>query len=68
MNQDSYAFSQGTGQRRNLTPFPAQTPPAMAYVPFQENFDMYEPEEGLCRGTIFPVLDKPFTGKRGVLE
>ncbi|MBQ8028984.1 MAG: spore coat associated protein CotJA [Clostridia bacterium] len=32
----------------------------MAYVPFQESNDVYSCEKALVRGTIFPVLDKPF--------
>ena len=32
---------------------------AMAYVPWQNLNTVYEPEGGLCRGTIFPELDKP---------
>lgn len=39
--------------------------PAMAYVPTQEWRDVYCPEEGLSRGTIFAALDKPFEGRRG---
>ena len=35
---------------------------AMAYVPTQEWQDLYEPEEGLPRGTIFRQLDLPFEG------
>lgn len=38
------------------------TPPlAMAYVPMQQ-WDCYyeDPMKSLCRGTIFPSLDKPF--------
>lgn len=33
---------------------------AMAYVPWQNLHTVYEPEGGLCRGTIFPELDKPW--------
>lgn len=33
---------------------------AMAYVPWQSLNTVYEPEGGLCRGTIFPELDKPW--------
>ena len=51
-----------------LSRFPEETPPAMAYVPFQQEMATYSPEEALCAGTLFPVLDKPFTGKRGVLR
>lgn len=41
--------------------FPKDTVVAMAYVPWQELQDVYEPEKALFRGTIFPELDKPFT-------
>lgn len=40
-------------------------PIAMAYVPWQEFKDLYPAEKGLCRGTIFEELDKPFSGKGG---
>ncbi|MCI8649912.1 MAG: spore coat associated protein CotJA [Anaerotruncus sp.] len=33
---------------------------AMTYSPLQEWETVYEPEKALCRGTIFPGLDKPF--------
>lgn len=35
---------------------------AMAYVPFQTDTAMYDAEKALCRGTVFPDLDKPFLG------
>ena len=38
---------------------------AMAYVPFQQWGDVYEPERALDAGTLFPDLDKPFYGRRG---
>ena len=42
-------------------------PLAMAYVPWQERPVLYENlEEGFCNGTIFPELNKPFTGRRCV--
>lgn len=37
---------------------------AMAYVPWQCWKMPYQPEEALCRGTIFEELDKPFTGMK----
>lgn len=37
-------------------------PLTMAYVPFQSYGVMYEPDKALCRGTVFPDLDKPFLG------
>lgn len=42
-------------------------PIAMAYVPWQEHPTLYEDlEEGFRSGTIFPELNKPFTGRRCV--
>lgn len=36
-------------------------PIAMAYVPYQQWRNIYEPREALKRGTIFKELDLPFT-------
>ena len=41
-------------------------PLAMAYVPWQEFGCTYEPAQGIRAGTIFPELDKPFYGRRGM--
>lgn len=42
-----------------------QFPVAMAYVPWQRNCNMYENlDEAFQIGTIFPELNKPFTGRR----
>ena len=38
-------------------------PLAMAYVRWQKMDRMYQPELALCRGTLFPELDKPFCGR-----
>ena len=38
-------------------------PLTMAYVPFQQNIDPYEPETALSNGTLFEQLDKPFKGR-----
>ncbi len=38
---------------------------AMAYVPFQDFVELYEPDEALAQGTLFRELDKPFYGQRG---
>jgi len=38
---------------------------AMVYSPCQAFRNMHEPAEGLCRGTIFAELEKPFMGGRG---
>jgi len=44
-----------------------QFPVAMAYVPWQRFDKMYEDlEKAYCIGTIFPELNKPFTGRRCV--
>ena len=41
-------------------------PLAMAYVPWQQFGCTYEPEQALQAGTIFPELDLPFYGRRGM--
>lgn len=38
-------------------------PLAMSYTPMQKWENLYDPETGLDRGTIFACLDLPFTGK-----
>ena len=38
----------------------------MAYVPWQQFGCTYEPMQGLQAGTIFPELEKPFYGRRGM--
>lgn len=57
---------------RNIQPGPscnkdplASFPIAMAYVPWQSLYRLYDFREGFSRGTIFPELDKPFCGRRG---
>ena len=45
-----------------------QFPIAMAYVPWQRFDQTYDLSKALCVGTIFPELDKPFCGKRGVCK
>ena len=37
-------------------------PLAMVYAPPQAFDGLYEPEEGLSRGTVFTALDMPFEG------
>lgn len=37
---------------------------AMTYTPWQRWGEVYQAEKGLDRGTIFPVLDMPFSGRR----
>lgn len=47
---------------KNMEEFPV----AMAYVPWQYWNEQYELNKALQVGTIFPDLDKPFLGARGV--
>ena len=49
---------------QSKTPFPDETALAIAYVRWQELTNVYEPEEALSHGTLFPCLDKPFYGRR----
>lgn len=49
-----------------LTALPADAAVTMAYVPFQIDNKTYEADTALLRGTLFPVLDKPFL--RGVCK
>lgn len=35
---------------------------AMSYVPIQQWEQPYDEDTALCRGTVFPSLDKPFLG------
>ena len=37
--------------------------PGMCYVPWQKWEDIYSPEEGFARGTIFAQLDKSYIGR-----
>ena len=47
--------------------FCEQFPLAMAYVPWQRMTGIFENlDEAFCCGTIFPELNKPFTGRRCV--
>lgn len=44
----------------SLPQFPEQTPPGMAYVPFQQWEEPYDIDTAFLIGTIFPALDFPF--------
>lgn len=53
--------------KNNLAPepttrFPANTPLAMAYVPYQQWGQVNDESEALSKGTLFPELDFPFSG------
>ncbi len=57
------------GQRRmpcsdSISPLPANYSVAMLYVPMQTDTSMFDETKALECGTLFPVLSKPFAGKR----
>ena len=54
------SFLQNTNERPAL---PKDATVTMAYVPLQEGLETYDAEKGLCKGTIFPQLDKVFKGR-----
>lgn len=35
---------------------------AYAYIKFQNTAELYSPENALCAGTVFPVLNMPYCG------
>ena len=46
---------------------PSDATPTMAYIPLQLDLMVYETDDALCNGTLFPTLDKPFMhGRRAV--
>ncbi len=45
-----------------------QQVPAMCYVPWQRWDELYEPSRAIMRGTMFPVLDKPFMIMKNIYE
>lgn len=51
-----------------LTPLPADATVTMAYIPFQQQPVTYEKKkQALFEGTLFPELNKPFSGKGTIL-
>ncbi len=53
---------------KDISSLPENPVNAMAYIPYQQWGETYEASAGYNQGTIFPVLDKPFYGKRGDLK
>ena len=45
-----------------ITALPEDPVVAMAYVPYQtqEDLEIFSAEQGICVGTMFPELNKPF--------
>ena len=60
--RDMSMMEPGGSLRLDETPL-AELPLTMAYVPMQRFTQVYDTEKGLCQGTIFPELDKPFLGR-----
>ena len=57
---------QSCGLYNDPKPLPEDPVPAMAYVPYQQwQANLHSAERALDAGTLFPVLDKPFTGGTG---
>ena len=54
--------SERTPSRFSTTPLD-ELPLTMVYGPMQKLDKTYPNEEALCRGTLFPELDKPFKGR-----
>jgi len=53
-------------QKQPQQVFPDVTPPGMAYVPYQLwSEHIYNSETGMQQGTLFPVLDLPFSPAGG---
>jgi hypothetical protein len=54
-------------RNESRSPLPEHPVVTMAYVPFQQYqpTNLYSAEEGLAQGTLFPDLDKPFSGWPG---
>ena len=47
------------------TPLPEEVVPAMAYVPYQQPGKQYSTDQAIEKGTLFPVLNKPFLCGKG---
>jgi len=51
-----------------ITALPEDPVVTMAYVPYQKEYDLnvYSAEQGICKGTMFPDLNKPFMPSRKI--
>ncbi|MBQ4534603.1 MAG: spore coat associated protein CotJA [Ruminococcus sp.] len=56
------SYSKNNPAPEPTTRFPANTPLAMAYVPYQQWGQVNDESEALSKGTLFPELDFPFSG------
>ena len=57
MNQKEFTVTEIT--HREISRFPAETPVAMAYIPFQSLGQLYSDDEALMAGTLFPSWISP---------
>ncbi len=63
MIDEIYSFEKtNKATSKIMTKFPTDASEAMAYVPFQNNDNVYSKEQGFVLGTMFTVLNKPFKG------
>jgi hypothetical protein len=51
-------------KKDNRKAIPEDATPTMAYIPLQLEVITYDNEKALNNGTLFPVLNKPFLGRR----
>ena len=58
-------YQMGKDRKQSGMPCVDEMALAMAYVPWQYMNQTYDPEKALMAGTIFPELDKKFTGRAG---
>lgn len=52
-------------QEYGISPLPKDATSTMAYVPYQSSAELYSSSVGLCNGTMFPELNKPFKAYGG---
>lgn len=55
-------FFEMKAREYGISSLPEDTTVAMAYFPYQKEYDLnvYSAEQGICKGTMFPDLNKPF--------
>lgn len=58
------SFMPAAEKNNNFSEMPLdELPLTMSYAPIQRFGTIYNTDEALLRGTLFPELDKPFYGK-----
>lgn len=66
--QNDDIFSELYPMEKNDSVFPAELSLGIAYVPYQKLTTMYEPDAAYAAGTLYPELDKPFLGGKGMMK